>query len=291
MTRPANRARPRPFLAAALLASLGWQAWPAHSQVILSEVMADPAGSEHHEEFVELQNTGADSVDLSGWRLGDAEELDAIVDAGSGTRLAPGEFALVLDGSYGGNSAAYDSVRRWAGILTIEDRSFGRAGWSNSTPEVVLLRDARGGVADSFTYDPSEGIAGHSWERRDGEPPVWQASYLAGGTPGRANSVNRPAAAGGRIEIEAQPDPFGDRLELLCRLPAAPALLAVTVFDAEGRRVARLSHWRPAAIETRLAWDGRDARGRPVAPGLYVVFVQSSAGGRVVSGKRVVTRR
>ena len=179
----------------------------------------------------------------------------------------------------------------WAVILTIEDRSFGRAGWSNSTPERVLLRDASGAVADSFTYDPSGGIAGHSWERRQGEPPAWQASYLAGGTPGRANSVDQPPAPAGRIEIEADPDPSGERVEILCRLPAAPALLAVTVFDAEGRRVARLSDWRASAVETRLAWDGLDGRGRAVAPGLYVVFAQSSAGGRVASGKRVVTRR
>lgn len=277
--------------AAALAAVLAWHPAEARARVILSEVLADPAGSEHHEEFVELRNEGPAPVDLAGWRIGDADELDAVVDAGSGTRLAPGEFALVVDGSYDGNSTAYDSVRIRAVILTIEDRSFGRAGWSNSSAELVLLRDSRGAVADSFTYDPSEGIAGHSWERRRGERPDWQVSHLAGGTPGRANSVDLPAAAPGRIEIEADPDPFDEGVELVCRLPAAPALLAVTVFDAEGRRVARLSEWRPAALETRLAWDGLDARGRSVAPGLYVVFAQSSAGGRVVAGKRVLTRR
>ena len=291
MADPQERRHALTLPAAAALAVLAWLAPPAHSRVILTEVLADPAGSEHHEEFVELRNAGAGPVDLAGWRLGDADELDAVVDAGSGTRLAPGKFAVVVDGSYRGNSTAYDSVRMWAVILTIEDRSFGRAGWSNSTPERVLLRDPRGAVADSFTYDPSRGIAGHSWERRRGEPPEWRPSYLAGGTPGRANSVDQAAAAGGLIQIEARPDPFGGRLELLCRLPAAPALLAVTLFDAEGRRVARLSDWRPAAIETRLAWDGLDARGSPAAPGLYVVFAQSSAGGRIAGGKRVVTRR
>ena len=276
---------------AAILAVLGWLAPPAHSRVILTEVLADPAGSEHHEEFVELRNAGAGPVDLAGWRLGDADELDALVDAGSGTRLAPGGFALVVDGSYRGNSTAYDSVRIRAVILTIEDRSFGRAGWSNSSPERVLLRDPSGAVADSFTYDPSRGIAGHSWERRRGEPPEWRPSYLAGGTPGRANSVDQAAAPPGRIEIEAGPDPSGEGVELLCRLPAAPALLEVAVFDAEGRGVARLSDWSAAALEARLAWDGLDAGGRTVAPGLYVVFARSSAGGRVASGKRVVIRR
>ena len=222
-------------LAAALAAVVGWPASPAAARVILNEVLADPAGSEHHEEFVELRNTGPDSVDLAGWRLGDADELDASSTPDRAPASPPGRFALVVDGSYRGNSAAYDSVRMWAVILTIEDRSFGRAGWSNSTPERVLLRDPSGAMADSFGYDPSRGIAGHSWERRRGAPPAWQASYLAGGTPGRANSVDqrprrRPAASRSR----SSPAPPASRVELLCRLPAAPALLAVTVFDAEG---------------------------------------------------------
>ena len=187
--------------AAALLAVLWCQAPPAQARVILSEVLADPAGSEHHEEFVELRNTGAESVDLAGWRLGDAQELDALVDAGSGTRLAAGAFAVVVDGSYRGNSAAYDSVQRWAGILTIEDRSFGRAGWSNSAPETVLLRDARGAVADSFTYDPSAGTAGHSWERQ-GAKAVRLAGFLPRRRHPRAGQQRRP----GRGSRRPHPD-------------------------------------------------------------------------------------
>ena len=43
----------------------------AGGQILLSEVMADPAGSEHHDEFVEVLNTGhTDTLDLSGWRVG-----------------------------------------------------------------------------------------------------------------------------------------------------------------------------------------------------------------------------
>ena len=124
------------------------------SQVRLSEVMADPPGSESHDEFVELSNIGLDTLDLAGWQLGDGEELDRIADAGEGTRLAPGAMALVLDGSYKGASTTYESVQELARIVTIEDRAFGRGGWSNSTPERVLVVSAAGDTVDVLTYDP-----------------------------------------------------------------------------------------------------------------------------------------
>lgn len=263
---------------------------PSMAQVVLTEVLANPSGSEHHEEFVEVSNVGADSVDLAGWRIGDGDELDAIVDAGWGTILAPGRRAVILDASYFGNSAVYDSVREWARIVTIEDRAFGRAGWSNAAPETVLLQAPDGTVADSLLYDPGDAPEGHSWERRTLAPVAWLTSYVPGGTPGRPNSVDQAAAPAGRVEIEVSPDPFGDRLEITCKAPAAPTRLAVSIYRADGVRLVRLRDWEPAALETRLVWDGRDRNGRQVPSGLYIILAQSSADGRVASGKQVVAR-
>lgn len=269
------------------------QLWAAvEAQVLLSEVMADPAGSESHDEFVELHNPSADQVvDLSAWRLGDGDELDRIVDAGQGTRLLPGGFAVVVDGSYAGHSNAYDSVRVWAIIVTIDDNAFGRGGWSNSEPERVLLFHPEGDTADGFSYDPAAGTLGHSWERAAGSGSAWSPSLLPGGTPGLPNSVDQTPAPQGVVEVEVSPDPFTERLDILCRVPEAPARLEVTVFDAEGVRVVRLMDWEPVPRESRLVWDGLDAGGRQVAPGLYVILVRSSASGRVAQRKTVVARR
>jgi hypothetical protein len=260
------------------------------SQVRLSEVMADPPGSESHDEFVELSNIGLDTLDLAGWQLGDGEELDRIADAGEGTRLAPGAMALVLDGSYKGASTTYESVQELARIVTIEDRAFGRGGWSNSTPERVLVVSAAGDTVDVLTYDPMAGRPGHSWERQH-DDLAWQLSLQIGGTPGRPNSVDQTPAMAGKIDLEVSPDPFAERLQIRCRLPAAPALLSVRIYDAEGILVARLRQWEPAALEEIVHWDGRHEDGRICAPGLYVVAVQSSAQGRVVHGKAVVARQ
>lgn len=261
------------------------------AQVMLWEVMADPTGSDHHDEFVELTNSShTDTLDLSGWKLGDDDELDRIVDAGEGTKLAPGALALVLDGSYKGASAAYDSVRKLARIVTIEDRAFGRAGWSNSTPEQVVLVSAVGDTVDLFGYDPSAGRPGYSWERRQADF-TWQLSGQLGGTPGQPNSADQAPSTAGQVDIELSPDPFVERLQILCRLPAAPALLSVRIYDVEGTLVARLRDWQPAALEEILVWDGRKIDGRPCASGFYVVSIQASAGGRMVQGKAVVARQ
>lgn len=265
---------------------------PTSAQVRLSELLADPSGSDDHEEFVELQNCSeVEPVDLSGWAIDAGEDIDAIVDAGWGLVLAPGQRAVVVDASYPGNSAVYDSVQEWAVIVTIEDRSFGRSGLSNSKPQRVALRRPGGDLADECTYDPGLGRPGHSWERADDPVDAWRVSLLPGGTPGRPNSVNQEPAPAGRVTIEASPDPFRDTVEFLCRVHEAPTLLAVSVFDAEGTRIARIRDWEPAALETRVVWDGVDGRGRPVAPGTYIVLVESSAAGRVTSGRRLIVKR
>lgn len=263
----------------------------APAQLHLSEVLADPPGSESHEEFVELYNgSQVESVDLAGWEIGEREDVDAIVDAGWGTLLAPGQRAVVVDASYFGNSAVFDSVQQWARIVTIDDRSFGRSGWSNTRAQRVVLLRASGDTADSFTFDPALGLPGHSWERTDDPAGNWLISLLPGGTPGRPNSVDQVPAPNGQVTVEASPDPFQDRIEILCRVPEAPALLAITVFDAEGSQVVRLRDWVPAALETRVVWDGLDRRGRTVAFGMYILLAESSAAGRVVHGRRVVVK-
>lgn len=278
----------RRLLGVALL--LSYQA-PVGAQAVLSEVMSDPVGSEHHDEFVEVWNPSeTDSLDLTGWLLGDGRELDRIVPSGDGTMLAPGGFALILDGSYAGASTTYDSVRESARIVTIEDRAFGQSGWSNSVHEQVVLINDVGDTVDVFSYDPTMGRPGHSWERRRSDAG-WQLSLRIGGTPGHQNSADQIPAPNGGIVLELSPDPFTERLRIVCYLPFAPALLSVAIYDAEGDLVRRLRDWEPAAFEETVEWDGRKQDGQPSAPGLYVLSVRASANGRIVHEKTVVARQ
>jgi hypothetical protein len=55
------------------------------------------------------------------------------------------------------------------------------------------------------------------------------------------------------------------------------------VWDARGRLVATLADGAAPGVRFTLRWDGRDARGRPVASGVYWITVESG-------GERVATR-
>ena len=268
----------------------------ARAGVVLSEVMYDPSGPDHHDEYVELVNTDSvASVDLSGWCLGDGEEIDRLQDGGEGMVLAPGQFALVLDGSYSSASRAYESVRTSALLLTIDDRAFGRGGWSNSEEESVVLCNPRGDTVEVFRYRPAR-QPGYSWEKVDpaAGPAAanWALTLVEGGTPGRPNSVQgmgRQAAEG--IEIEATPNPFAQTLELSYRLPAAPALVNLWIYDVEGFRVRSLMQEAEATGRGTVRWDGRDQAGRRVAPGIYIAYMEASANGVVTRARKVVVRR
>jgi hypothetical protein len=156
--------------------------------------MFDPATSEAHDEYVEIFNLSAtDSVDLTGWAIGDSIELDKIVDAGWGMTLGPRQFAVILDGSYFGNSSTYDGViPAEALIVKIDDSAFGSGGWSNSLPERVILTNARGDTVSRYRYTLGN-PQGYSDEKIDLEagdaPANWANSRVLGGTPGAPNSV------------------------------------------------------------------------------------------------------
>ncbi len=67
----------------------------------------------------------------------------------------------------------------------------------------------------------------------------------------------------------ARPNPFNPRASIAFELPTAgPARL--TVYSLDGRRVAELARGELPAGRHEVVWDGRDARGEPVASGSYV---------------------
>lgn len=257
--------------------------------VTLSEVMYDPSGPEYHDEFVELANTSDTAwVDLRGWQLGDDVELDQLVDGGQGMLLGPGQLALVLDGSYATHSTTYDSLREPALMLTIDDRAFGAGGWSNSSPETVVLVSAQGDTVDAYVCDP-QGQPGRSWEKIDltagSGPQNWALSAAPGGTPGSKGSL-RPGESAASLELS--PDPFADRLEIEYRLPASPTVVSLRIFDLQGRRIRTLLHSVDSGPCGEAVWNGADDGGSVVLPGLYIVSLEASAGGQVWRVKQVV---
>jgi len=170
---------------------------PLLAQIILTEIMFDPDTLEFHNEYVELYNAGQQPQDLSGWRVGDSLELDALTDAGEGLLLDPGQYAVILDASYFGHSTVYDTlIPDSALVLTIDDGSFGHSGWSNTHSEPVILVNDAGDTVQLYRYSTGN-LPGYSDEKRlltpDNSSVNWGDSRRFRGTPGFTNSITPPA--------------------------------------------------------------------------------------------------
>jgi hypothetical protein len=72
------------------------------------------------------------------------------------------------------------------------------------------------------------------------------------------------------------PNPFRDRMTLLFDLPKPEAALDVEVFDVAGRLVRNVFAGPLGAGNQRAVWDGRDANGRPVPRGIYLVRIHGA---------------
>jgi hypothetical protein len=83
------------------------------------------------------------------------------------------------------------------------------------------------------------------------------------------------------------PNPARGALRVRLDLPRAAAV-EVEALDLAGRRVRTIAAGEFAAGSATLAWDLRDARGRPVPPGLYLVRARTPFG--VLIRRAAVTR-
>ena len=100
----------------------------------ITEVLANPAGPEPGQEFVEVRNLGDADVALAGLRLEDAKGADVLPDA----TLAPGGYALVVPSSFDPQSTR-DVAPRAGTLMVTVDARLGSDGLSNAG-EVVRLR-------------------------------------------------------------------------------------------------------------------------------------------------------
>ena len=217
------------------------------SQVLLNEVMFNPLGSEHTDEFVEIVNTSADrTVNLTSWQISDGKDSDIIIDTGEGIFLKPRQTGLILDADYFDRSGCYDaSIPGDALVLTIHGSTFGSGGFSNSTPETVMLINNNGILIDSVRYDTGT-KPGYSYERvrPDGSYPDednWKQSRVLNGTPGSGNSVSLPGSdlivKDFRMDFEIQEGRPEVRLEILLLNASTTVIVQgeITLFtDSDG---------------------------------------------------------
>jgi len=160
--------------------------------VIITEVMFNPAADENQDEFIEIYNNSDVTINLSGWAIADNVETDLLIKSHGFTDmlLKPFSYCVVMDSSYYLNSTEYedlipDSVLR----VMINDGSIGQYGLSNSYNETVKLFKPGSILTDSVTYDYTI-TEGYTWERKSNIETSWQKSKILRGTPGFENSIS-----------------------------------------------------------------------------------------------------
>jgi hypothetical protein len=145
--------------------------------IVINEIMYDPAGTETWYEWIELYNNGTKAIDVSGWVLnGTIGASDTIL---SGTMDIGGYMVLAK------NVSAFQA-RYPAATCTII-----KGNWTAlaNSGDWVNLSDATGSIVDSVYY-PGGFTQNYSTElNRTGG---WQQSRVEGGTPCKVNSVCYP---------------------------------------------------------------------------------------------------
>ncbi len=166
--------------------------------VRITEIMYNPGdppvGSSYASEeyeFIEMNNTGTQAVDLSAIRFSDG------IDWVSGF---PQELGTNCYGVLVKNPAAFASIYYTNDILILGTYD----GRLDNAGEQVILEDGHGGIVLSFSYDdgwyPLTDGSGHSlvcanyeampsaWDSKAN----WRTSYLEGGSPGREDVIPEP---------------------------------------------------------------------------------------------------
>ena len=239
--------------------------------ILISEIMYHPLSENPAEEYIELFNSGATSVNLAGWRLSSGVQFTfPNVAIGPGGFLVVAANVQVFTNKYPGVA---NVVGGWQGVL------------SNSRNDLDL-DDALGRRADSVRYadegdwairqrSPVDlGFQGWEWlKEHDGggksleliNPAMpnqygqnWAASVVTNGTPGRANSVatnNIPPLV---LDVQHRP---------LIPSDTDPVIVSARVLDEHKQNITVTLRWRvdaatpPAFASTNMFDDGTHGDG------------------------------
>jgi hypothetical protein len=156
---------------------------PVRPHVVINEVMANPAGAEPAQEWVELYNDGPSATPLEGFSLDDAGGHAALPEA----TLESGAFALVVSEAYVDDDGV-DPVAA-PGTLLLRVPALGKAGLSNDG-ERLVLRDAAGNVISAFPAVKTKNgvsVARVAPDALDEDDSAFEMSGGKGATPGAAN--------------------------------------------------------------------------------------------------------
>ncbi len=162
--------------------------------IVFNEVMNNPSNGACG-EFVELYNDSGDTINLAGMGISDGEDLDLLTtlpDPPSGLTstydIPPNSFVLIMDPDY--FEGCTDRYPLTGNILIVDDASIGNG---LSLSDSIYLIGPSGDTVARFEKPIPSVPSSHSLERINYMADAWGISSVAGGTPGRINSIFSPS--------------------------------------------------------------------------------------------------
>ncbi len=193
--------------------------------------------------------------------------------------LAEGLSGEVIAGGFSSGSTT-----GWDAVTVAFDPADGDTLWHvrydagvGETDEVAAL--AVGPLGSLFAVGYSFTLATNS--------DLLSLAYSLGLPPAGLDGAPVGSPASQAPGIAVWPNPSRGPVEFGVTL-ASPATVRLAIFDLAGRERARVQSVMLAAGTARLAWDGRDAAGRSLEPGIYLARVE---GAEVAITRKVVVAR
>ena len=222
----------------------------------------DLLGSSDRREFYPVSRT-YHGLDL--WRLDASGGVSRHPLLGSQVHVSPGATAsdlngdglldlALVDGNLATGPALVVLTGQRAGLPVVEGR-YRLPG----TGGPVLAGDVNGDEAADLV------VLGRSVEGGPGGAFV----FLNQNTPATAIEAETAITPSAFVLGANYPNPFNPATTIPLALPAGAEEVDLTIYNVLGQPVRQVWTGSLAAGEHRLAWDGRDAQGQPVAAGVY----------------------
>lgn len=259
------------FITALLIASTSYA-----QSVIINEINYNSAADRDTEDWVEIYNKSASTVDISGWIIKDSNEDNSFIFPAS-TSLSAGEY-LVIVRDLDDFKMFFPEVTN---VIDSIDFNFGNGG------ELVRLLNASEVIVDQVEYDdegdwPTEPDGeGNTLELKDPEldnslASSWGASS-GFGTPGAQNSLVVSNEGDPDSEIPTSlslsqnfPNPFNPstNIEYFVKNTGEVSL---EVFDVLGQKVSTLVNQKQATGVYTVSFDASN-----LPSGIYMYRLRSN---------------
>lgn len=257
---------------------------PVYAGVVITEIMYDLEVADTEREWIEIQNTGSSQVDLTGWKLFEANTNHGITASLPQTLiLQSGAYAIIADNT---EKFLLDQPS-FSGTL------FGSSFSLSNTGEALVLRNADLVDSDAVTYSSDWGAAG------DGKSLQKTSSgwVAASPTPGFGSVSNPVASSGGDTSgagagAQVEMSESVSKIKVSAGADRTVLAGAEVIFEGSAEGFVDVT-----ADKIRFHWnfgDGKTGEGNKVAhtfsfPGVYEVLLTASFAGASASDSAKIT--